>query len=105
MTGVIVSFFVSLQDKQAAIYYVTADTLAAGKASPHLEIFRRKEVEVLILTDRVDEWMLSFLTEFEGKPLLSVAKGDLDLGDLADAQELTTCAQQNPRRRLDFKCT
>ena len=76
-----------MKDKQAAIYYVTADTLAAGKASPHLEIFRRKEVEVLILTDRVDEWMLSFLTEFEGKPLVSVAKGDLDLGDLADAQE------------------
>ena len=76
-----------IKDKQAAIYYVTADTLAAGKASPHLEIFRRKEVEVLILTDRVDEWMLSFLTEFEGKPLVSVAKGDLDLGDLADAQE------------------
>jgi molecular chaperone HtpG len=76
-----------IKDKQAAIYYVTADTLAAGKASPHLEIFRRKEVEVLILTDRVDEWMLSFLIEFEGKPLVSVAKGDLDLGDLADAQE------------------
>ncbi|HKO67032.1 MAG TPA: molecular chaperone HtpG, partial [Burkholderiaceae bacterium] len=76
-----------IKEKQAAIYYVTADTLAAGKASPHLEIFRRKEVEVLVLTDRVDEWMLSFLTEFDGKPLVSVAKGDLDLGDLADAQE------------------
>ncbi|HWL73427.1 MAG TPA: molecular chaperone HtpG, partial [Burkholderiaceae bacterium] len=76
-----------IKDKQTAIYYVTADSLAAGKASPHLEIFRRKEVEVLILTDRVDEWMLSFLSEFEGKPLVSVAKGDLDLGELADAQE------------------
>ncbi len=74
-------------DKQKAIYYVTADSLEAGKASPHLEIFRRKEVEVLILTDRVDEWMLSFLNEFEGKALTSVAKGDLDLGELADAQE------------------
>ena len=76
-----------IKDKQTAIYYVTADSLAAGKASPHLEIFRRKEVEVLILTDRVDEWMLSFLSEFEGKLLVSVAKGDLDLGELADAQE------------------
>ncbi|MGH6609302.1 MAG: molecular chaperone HtpG, partial [Burkholderiaceae bacterium] len=76
-----------IKDKQKAIYYVTADTVDAGKASPHLEIFRRKEVEVLILTDRVDEWMLSFLNEFEGKELVSVAKGDLDLGDLADAEE------------------
>ncbi|MBA3253880.1 MAG: molecular chaperone HtpG [Burkholderiaceae bacterium] len=76
-----------IQDRQKAIYYVTADSLEAGKASPHLEIFRRKEVEVLILTDRVDEWMLSFLNEFEGKALTSVAKGDLDLGELADAQE------------------
>ncbi|HVG05763.1 MAG TPA: molecular chaperone HtpG [Burkholderiaceae bacterium] len=76
-----------IKDKQTSIYYVTADSLAAGKASPHLEIFRRKEVEVLILIDRVDEWMLSFLSEFEGKALVSVAKGDLDLGELADAQE------------------
>jgi len=76
-----------MKDKQKAIYYVTADSLEAGKASPHLEVFRRKEVEVLILTDRVDEWMLSFLSEFEGKELVSVAKGDLDLGELADAQE------------------
>jgi len=76
-----------IKDGQKAIYYVTADSLEAGKASPHQEIFRRKEVEVLILTDRVDEWMLSFLNEFEGKALTSVAKGDLDLGELADAQE------------------
>ncbi|MDQ3214474.1 MAG: molecular chaperone HtpG, partial [Pseudomonadota bacterium] len=76
-----------MTDKQKAIYYVTADSLAAGKASPHLEIFRRKDVEVLLLTDRVDEWMLSFLDEYDGRPLLSVAKGDLDLGDLAEADE------------------
>ena len=76
-----------MKEKQKAIYYVTADTLAAGKSSPHLEVFRRKEVEVLILTDRVDEWMLSFLNEFEGKELVSVAKGDLDLGELAEADE------------------
>jgi molecular chaperone HtpG len=76
-----------IKDKQKSIYYVTADSLEAGKASPHLEVFKRKEVEVLILTDRVDEWMLSFLNEFDGKELVSVAKGDLDLGELADAAE------------------
>jgi molecular chaperone HtpG len=76
-----------MKDKQKAIYYVTADSIEAGKASPHLEIFRRKEVEVLILTDRVDEWMLTFLNEFDGRELVSVAKGDLDLGELADASE------------------
>ena len=72
---------------QKSIYYLTAETLDAAKSSPHLEIFRKKGVEVLLLTDRVDEWMLTFLHEFDGKPLVSVAKGDLDLGDLADAQE------------------
>ncbi len=72
---------------QKAIYYVTGETVEAARNSPHLEIFRKKDVEVVLLTDRVDEWMLSFLSEFEAKPLVSVAKGDLDLGDLADAQE------------------
>jgi molecular chaperone HtpG len=74
-------------ERQKAIYYVTADSLAAAAASPHLEVFRRKDVEVLLLADRVDEWMLSFLHEFEGVPLVSVAKGDLDLGELAEASE------------------
>jgi molecular chaperone HtpG len=73
--------------EQKAIYYLTADSLPAARSSPHLEIFRKKGVEVLLLTDRVDEWMLSFLTEFEGTPLVSVAKGDLDLDALDDAQE------------------
>ncbi|HYF58492.1 MAG TPA: molecular chaperone HtpG [Burkholderiaceae bacterium] len=72
------------QDK---IYYVTAETEAAARNSPHLEVFRRKEVEVLVLADRVDEWMLSFLQEFDGKPLVSVARGGLDLGALQDAEE------------------
>ena len=76
-----------MKEGQKAIYYVTADTLEAARNSPHLEIFRKKDVEVLLLTDRVDEWMLSFLREFDGKELVSVAKGDLDLGGLADAQE------------------
>jgi molecular chaperone HtpG len=73
--------------EQKEIYYATGETPEAARNSPHLEIFRKKGVEVLLLTDRVDEWMLSFLHEFEGKPLTSVAKGDLDLGGLADAQE------------------
>jgi molecular chaperone HtpG len=76
-----------MKDGQEKIYYVTADTLAAAKASPHLEVFKKKGIEVLLLTDRVDEWMLNFLTEFEGKGLQSVSKGALDLGKLADADD------------------
>ncbi|MCD6027777.1 MAG: htpG [Solimicrobium sp.] len=75
------------KEGQDKIYYVTAETFAAAKNSPHLEIFRKKGVEVLLLTDRVDEWMLSFLTEFEGKEFTSVAKGSLDLGTLEDEAE------------------
>ena len=76
-----------MKPEQTKIYYVTADTWQAAKNSPHLEVFRKKDVEVLLLTDRVDEWMLSFLTEFDGKPLASVARGDLDLGALDDAEK------------------
>ncbi|RUS66969.1 Chaperone protein HtpG [Saezia sanguinis] len=76
-----------MQDGQKAIYYVTADTLATAKNSPQLEIFNAKDIEVLLLTDRVDEWMLSFLQEFDGKPLQSVAKGTADLGDLQNEEE------------------
>jgi molecular chaperone HtpG len=76
-----------MKDGQDKIYYVTADNYTAAKNSPHLEIFRKKGVEVLLMTDRVDEWMLSFLSEFEGKELVSVAKGGLDLGKLEDEAE------------------
>jgi molecular chaperone HtpG len=76
-----------MKPEQDKIYYVTADGWTAAKNSPHLEIFRKKGLEVLLLTDRVDEWMLSFLTEFEGNQLVSVAKGDLDLGKLEDETE------------------
>ena len=72
---------------QEKIYYVTADSLSAAKSSPHLEIFRKKGIEVLLLADRVDEWLVSHLTEFEGKQLQSVAKGGLDLGNLEDEAE------------------
>ncbi|MGE0314817.1 MAG: molecular chaperone HtpG [Lautropia sp.] len=72
---------------QESIYYVTGETLAAARNSPHLEVFRKKGIEVLLLTDRVDEWMLSYLHEVDGKPLVSVSRGALDLGKLADEAE------------------
>ena len=76
-----------MKEGQDKIYYATGETYGAAKNSPHLEIFRKKGVEVLLLTDRVDEWMLSFLQDFEGKELASVAKGGLDLGTLEDEAE------------------
>ncbi len=74
---------------QKAIYYITADSYVAAKNSPHLELFNKKGIEVLLLSDRIDEWMLSYLTEFDGKPLQSITKADLDLGDLADKESET----------------
>lgn len=76
-----------MKDKQDKIYYITAESHAAAKNSPHLEVFRKKGIEVLLLSDRVDEWLTNSLTEFDGKQLQSVAKGDLDLGDLEDEEE------------------
>jgi molecular chaperone HtpG len=76
-----------MKDGQEAIYYITADTLAAAKNSPQLEIFRKKGIEVLLMTDRVDEWALNYLQEFDGTPLQSVAKGAVDLGSLQDEAE------------------
>jgi molecular chaperone HtpG len=76
-----------MKEGQEAIYYITADTLAAAKNSPQLEVFRKKGIEVLLMTDRVDEWALNFLHEFDGTPLQSVAKGAVDLGKLLDESE------------------
>ncbi|WP_020562044.1 molecular chaperone HtpG [Methylosarcina fibrata] len=76
-----------MKEGQEKIYYVTADSYAAAKNSPHLEIFRKKGIEVLLLSDRVDEWLVSSLDEFDGKHLQSVAKGQLDLGKLDDEEE------------------
>ena len=76
-----------MKDKQDKIYYITAESYAAAKNSPHLEVFRKKGIEVLLLTDRVDEWLVNSLTDFDGKHLQSVAKGDLDLGELEDEEE------------------
>ncbi|NRT55698.1 molecular chaperone HtpG [Sphaerotilus uruguayifluvii] len=86
--GVSFADYVSrMKEGQEAIYYITAETLAAAKNSPQLEIFKKKGIEVLLFTDRVDEWMLSHLFEFEGKSLQSVAKGAVDLGKLQDEEE------------------
>jgi molecular chaperone HtpG len=76
-----------MKEGQEAIYYITADSLATAKSSPQLEVFRKKGIEVLLLVDRVDEWMLAHLYEFEGKSLQSVAKGAFDLGKLQDDEE------------------
>ncbi|CAH2795186.1 MAG: Chaperone protein HtpG [uncultured Caballeronia sp.] len=86
-TVALADYVARMKPEQTKIYYVTADTWQAAKNSPHLEVFRKKGVEVLLLTDRVDEWMLSFLNEFDGKPLQSVARGDLDLGALNDEEK------------------
>lgn len=76
-----------MQPEQDVIYYITADSFAAAQHSPHLEIFRKKGIEVLLMSDRVDEWLLGSLTEFDGKKLQSIAKGDLDLGKLESDTE------------------
>ena len=76
-----------MKEGQEAIYYITADTLAAAKNSPQLEVFKKKGIEVLLMTDRVDEWALNYLNEYEGTPLQSVAKGAVDLGSLQDEAE------------------
>ena len=76
-----------MKDGQEAIYYITADTAAAAKNSPQLEVFKKKGIEVLLMTDRVDEWALNYVHEFDGTPLQSVAKGAVDLGKLQDETE------------------
>ncbi|MGL4270605.1 MAG: molecular chaperone HtpG [Plesiomonas sp.] len=76
-----------MKEGQEKIFYITADSYAAAKHSPHLELFRKKGIEVLLLSDRIDEWMMSYLTEFDGKQFQSVTKADLDLGALADKEE------------------
>ncbi len=76
-----------VKEGQEAIYYITAETLAAAKNSPQLEVFKKKGIEVLLMTDRVDEWALNFVHDFDGTPLQSVAKGAVDLGKLQDEAE------------------
>jgi len=88
-----------MKEGQKAIYYITADSYVAAKNSPHLELFNKKGIEVLLLSDRIDEWMLSYLTEFDGKALQTITKADLDLGDLADKEE--TEAQKEQDKAFD----
>ena len=88
-----------MKEGQKAIYYITADSYVAAKNSPHLELFNKKGIEVLLLSDRIDEWMLSYLTAFDGKPLQTITKADLDLGDLADKEE--TEAQKEQDKAFD----
>jgi molecular chaperone HtpG len=76
-----------MKPEQEKIYYITAESYAAAKNSPHLELFKKKGIEVLLMSDRVDEWLMSHLQEYDGKPLVSVAKGELDLGKLEDKEE------------------
>ena len=79
-----------MKEGQKAIYYITADSYIAAKNSPHLELFNKKGIEVLLLSDRIDEWVLGYFTEFDGKPLQAVTKSNLDLGDLADKEQEET---------------
>ncbi|MDX8384916.1 MAG: molecular chaperone HtpG [Gallionella sp.] len=88
-----------MKEGQDKIYYITAETFNAAKNSPHLEVFRKKGIEVLLLSDRVDEWVASSMTEFSGKELVSVAKGGLDLGDMEDEAE----KQEQQKQADDFK--
>ncbi|WP_018652785.1 molecular chaperone HtpG [Actinobacillus capsulatus] len=91
----LVDYVGRMKEGQKAIYFLTADNYVAAKNSPHLELFNKKGIEVLLLSDRIDEWVVGHLTEFDGKPLQSITKSDLDLGDLADKeQEESQKAQQ-----------
>jgi molecular chaperone HtpG len=76
-----------MKENQEKIFYITAETYAAGSSSPHMEIFRKKGIEVLVLSDRVDGWMISYLSEFEGKHLQDITKGELDLGDVENEED------------------
>ncbi len=84
-----------MKEGQKAIYYITADSYIAAKNSPHLELFNKKGIEVLLLSDRIDEWVLGYFTEFDGKPLQAVTKSNLDLGDLADKEQEETQKEQD----------
>ncbi|ASP49134.1 molecular chaperone HtpG [Cognaticolwellia beringensis] len=92
-----------MKEGQDKIYYVVADSFEAAKNSPHLEVFRKKGIEVLLMSDRIDEWLVSHLTEFDGKQLQSVTRGGLDLGDMDDAE--TKEAQEKLAQEFDSVVT
>jgi molecular chaperone HtpG len=93
------SYIERMKDGQDKIYYVVADSFEAAKNSPHLEVFRKKGIEVLLMSDRIDEWLVSHLTEFDGKQLQSVTRGGLDLGEMDDAE--TKEAQEKLEKEYD----
>jgi len=93
------SYIERMKEGQDKIYYVVADSFEAAKNSPHLEVFRKKGIEVLLMSDRIDEWLVSHLNEFDGKPLQSVTRGGLDLGDMDDAE--TKEAQEKLEKEFD----
>jgi molecular chaperone HtpG len=100
---------VSLQDyvkrmkpDQKKIYYITAESFNAAKSSPHLEIFRKNNVEVLLLSDRIDEWLVGHLTEFEGKPLHSVARGDVNLSEIESKEEVEAQKKKEEKAKTEF---
>jgi molecular chaperone HtpG len=97
------SYIERMKEGQDKIYYVVADSFEAAKNSPHLEVFRKKGIEVLLMSDRIDEWLVSHLTEFEGKQLQSVTRGGLDLGDMDD--EETKQAQEKLEKEFDSVVT
>ena len=84
-----------MKEGQKKIYYITAESFSAAKNSPHLEVFKKKGIEVLLLSDRIDEWLVAHMTEFDGKPLQSVARGDLDLGEIGDEAEEKATEEAN----------
>ena len=87
VTTSLAAYKAAMKEGQKAIYYLTAETLSAAKHSPQLELFKKKGIEVLLLTERVDEWAMEFVHEFDGTPMQNIAKGAVDLGDLQDAEE------------------
>lgn len=93
-TVTVEDYIARMKEGQDKIYYITADSFSAAKNSPHLEVFRKKGIEVLLMHDRVDEWMMSYLQQFEGKSFQSVAKGDLALGDLDDESDKEALAKE-----------
>lgn len=93
------NYIARMKTDQDKIYYITAESFAAAKNSPHLELFKKKGIEVLLMCERVDEWMMSHLNEYDGKPMVSVAKGVLDLGKLEDKEE----KEKTERAAKDYK--
>ncbi len=89
------AYIARMPAEQKGIYYVTAESVQAGIKSPHMEIFRKKDVEVLVMHERIDEWMMSWLHEYQGKKFIHVGKGDLDLGDSVASEELKAQAQEH----------